>query len=300
MVDQFGGEANSSARIVGLPSLSSNKHYLNSSQLLLLAFALRVRSSIARLSDSDLSSMLSNVILKDGILLGLGQLSFLIFSSIQCENAKHEGVAYFYLECSRTLYSQTGLGYMVVLFLIIKIVSSIAPKRILDKHIVSFKKVLAVDLNFNEFVQFFGLSVAAGCALFLLGGYGAEGDFHTAAEEHATFAIGALGLVSLGATAFWKLIAIRGEMKRERDQEEEETDEEKDEEKEGEPAAPFLLEASSFWVYLGIFATTFQTCLNISGAVLLDENLSAATNFTLPPVLLCYCGSFLSQPRRNR
>lgn len=62
---------------------------------------------------------------------------------------------------------------------------------------------------------------------------------------------------------------------------------------------PPLVEASSFWVYLGTFATTFQTCLNILGTILTDEHLAAASNFTLPPVLLCYRGSFLSQPRRK-
>ena len=71
---------------------------------------------------------------------------------------------------------------MVTLFTIIKLASGVVPKRILDKHVISPKKVLAMDLNPGEAVQAFGLSIAALCALYPLGNYGAEGDFGNRAD----------------------------------------------------------------------------------------------------------------------
>ncbi|GMI08900.1 hypothetical protein TrVE_jg2098 [Triparma verrucosa] len=146
--------------------------------IVLLIFGQRVRSGVADLPGAKMSHYLTHVVLKGGFFVGLAQLSFLIFSSIQCE--AEEGR---YHRCSRTLYSQTGLGIMVVLYLSIKIVTGLVPDHILDRHIVSVKKVVALDLNLEEKVQAVGLSIAAASAMFMLGNYGAKGDFRSEAER---------------------------------------------------------------------------------------------------------------------
>ena len=96
--------------------------------LALLKFGLKCRPHVAQLSDEDLSKFLANDVIFGGMIIGLGQLAFLMFASIQCD-----GKAVDWRECSRTLTSQTGLGFMVMLFTIIKFASGVVPKRILNK-----------------------------------------------------------------------------------------------------------------------------------------------------------------------
>ena len=86
--------------------------------------ALRARSSIARLSDADLSKFLSMSVIKGGLIVGLGQLIFLAFSSVQCLNeASVEDLNW--TECKRSLFSQTGLGCLVAEYTILLLVSSL-------------------------------------------------------------------------------------------------------------------------------------------------------------------------------
>ena len=116
---------------------------------LLLFVALRTRSRVARLSDSDLSKFLSMSVIKGGLIVGLGQLLFLAFSSVQCLNeATIEGLGW--TECKRSLFSQTGLGGLIALYRIIEIVSGIAPKKYIDRHIIKPKKIATMDLNLEE------------------------------------------------------------------------------------------------------------------------------------------------------
>ena len=177
---------------------------------LLLAAGMKCRSHIAHLSDEDLSKFLTNDVIMKGMLVGLGQLAFLMFASIQCDGKTDD-----WRQCNRTLFSQAGLSGMVALFTTIKLASGVAPKRILDKHIISPKKVLAMDLNAEEAVQAFGLLIAARCALYPLGNYGAGGDFGDDAEQNAAYIVPSIGGGSLLLTAVWKLVVIRGEMRRE-------------------------------------------------------------------------------------
>ena len=117
--------------------------------MITLLFALQIRSRIAKLSDADLSKFLSMSIIKGGLVVGLGQLVFLAFSSIQCLNeATVEG--HDWRECKRSLYSQTGLGGLVVEFTILLLVSGIAPKKYIDRHIIKPKKIATMDLNLKE------------------------------------------------------------------------------------------------------------------------------------------------------
>ena len=95
--------------------------------------------------------------------LGGAQLGFLIFSSIQCDfEIQHSKYGDGsdpnpngpnWKACKRTLYSQTGLGIRVVIYIAGKIISGIAPPRILDRHNFNVKKVIAMDMNLEEYVQ---------------------------------------------------------------------------------------------------------------------------------------------------
>ena len=110
---------------------------------------LRVRSRIARLSDADFSKFLSLSIIIGGLIVGLGQLVFLAFSSIQCVNeATVEGLDW--RECKRSLISQAGLGGLVGLYIILLLVSGIAPRKYIDRHISKPKKIARLDPNFEE------------------------------------------------------------------------------------------------------------------------------------------------------
>lgn len=77
----------------------------------------------------------------------LAQLTFLIFSSIQCHASQDSSNFEFWMECNRTLFAQTGLGLIVVLFMGIRIVSGVAPKYIVERHTISIKKIATMRLN---------------------------------------------------------------------------------------------------------------------------------------------------------
>ena len=88
-------------------------------------------------------------VIKGGLIVGLGQLIFLAFSSIQCVNeANVEGRDW--RECKRSLYSQTGLGSLVAEYTIIMLVSGVAPRKYIDRHIIKPKKIATMDLNLEE------------------------------------------------------------------------------------------------------------------------------------------------------
>lgn len=115
----------------------------------ILFVALRIRSRIAKLSNSDLSKFLSISVIKGGLVTGLSQLVFLAFSSVQCiSEANIEGHSW--RVCKRCLYSQTGLGALVALFTIITLVSGVAPRKYIDRHTIKPKNILKMDLNMEE------------------------------------------------------------------------------------------------------------------------------------------------------
>lgn len=88
----------------------------------ILVFALSVRSRIASLPEEELSFFITTDVVKGGVFIGLAQLAFLMFGSIQCD-----GNSTGYMECRRTLYSQVGLSAMVSLYIIIKLISGAVP-----------------------------------------------------------------------------------------------------------------------------------------------------------------------------
>ena len=69
----------------------------------LLAFGIKSRSHIAKLTDKDLSHFLIKDVVMGGVVVGCGQLAFLAFAGIQCNNSNED-----WKQCNRTLTSQTG------------------------------------------------------------------------------------------------------------------------------------------------------------------------------------------------
>ncbi|GMI14762.1 hypothetical protein TrLO_g4328 [Triparma laevis f. longispina] len=253
----------------------------------MLWVAEKTRASFATFSDEKLSVFLTQTVLKRALFFGLAQLVFLIFSSIQCDNESET-----WEQCNRTLYAQTGLGYFVVLGIGIKMVSEIAPKQYLDRHVVSMKKVLAMKLTVGEFVQFNLLLISAGCGMFLLGNYGAKGDFKSEAEQQGALTVATIGSGCLTLVGLWKFFVIRSEMRR---------DEggkgagDGEEEKEEVP----LTEAHSFWFYTGAIGTLLQSGLGVLGNIDIDSDFhQALATLVLPFVALGFCASVFCQPRR--
>ena len=74
----------------------------------LFPVGMHMRSSVAKLPDGELSRYLEMTVFKGALVIGLGQLSFLVFSPIQChsENSLEGGS---WIDCQRSLFSQAGL-----------------------------------------------------------------------------------------------------------------------------------------------------------------------------------------------
>ena len=251
-------------------------------------FGFKIRGWVARLNDRNLSIFLTDGVMKEGLLIGLAQLGFLLFSSVQCEAEVQEWNSW--TECSRTLFSQTGLGVMICLYLGVKILSRLAPKNILDKHLLSARSVFAMDLNMEGFVQCFGLAIAAFCALNMLGSYGAKGNFRDQTEENIMITAMAVGCVSLIVTAAWKIVAIRGEIVR--------GEEDSGQERQSPPIT-ILVEASSFWVNASAVICACFSAINITRAVTKDNFFDAMATGSFAIVLLTFTTSVFCQPRRR-
>ncbi|GMI05766.1 hypothetical protein TrVE_jg12803 [Triparma verrucosa] len=264
--------------------------------LAFLKVGMMSRSHMANLSDEDLSKFLTNDVIMGGVLMGLGQLAFLMFGSVQCD-----GNAGNWRKCNRTLVSQTSLSAMVTLLTIIKILSGVVPKRILDNHVISPKKVFAMDLNTEQAVQAFGLLIAAGCALYPLGNYGAEGDFRSQSERYASYIVPSIGGFCLVLTAVWKMVVIRGEMRLEAEAEETGQLHQGSSSSPSSPSSDVvtLVEGSPFWFYGGVMATTYQSAVTVAVAVTMDEFFyKTLSTVSLPIVILIYIGSIFDLPRR--
>ncbi|GMH79050.1 hypothetical protein TrLO_g7737 [Triparma laevis f. longispina] len=264
----------------------------------LFMLGMKSRSRIAKLTDKDLSRFLTNDVVMGGVIIGLGQLTFLMFASIQCDNGNFIDGVDDWRQCNRTLYSSAGLGGMVTLYVLIKIhVSGVVPQHILEKHTISMKKILAMKMNDTESVQAFGLATAVGCALYSLGGYGADGDFRSDAEEQLAFTMPSIGAGCLLLTAAAEMVAIRREKKRQ------EEDSDSEQLRQGESSSSFsetvLVEASSFWFYSAVLATTFSSVICVAGAATMDERYNMLITIALPIVVLVYGGSLTCQPRRS-
>lgn len=312
--------------------------------VVLLMFGLRVRSEVASLPDERLSTFLTQDLFKEGLLVGVAQLAFLSFSSVQCEattmagnwkpmlcnstyNPSCQSVELVeeidpalnfcthtingtaaerdfcgYKQCTRTLFSQVGLGAIITAYTMIKIISKIAPKHIVDRHIVNFRKAAAMDLNLEEAVQCFGLLNSAWCAMFLLGNYGTMGDFHDTREEAIQISILSFGLGLLLITAIWKCFVIKSEIRAEAansNSGEDCGDAHIDTDEHILPeSSPPLTEMSSFWFLCGVTVSTCQTVFNVAATLTDDLNDDALSILTMPFSLMFFIGAFFCQPRK--
>ncbi|GMH83670.1 hypothetical protein TrST_g11658 [Triparma strigata] len=181
--------------------------------LLILVFALIIRSKIAMLEKQRLTAFLTLKVLKNGIFSGLGQLVFLMFAAIQCENGSKD-VVDGWKGCNRTLYAQTGLGFMVVISLGVQLICGIATEEQRELHMPSsfssplVKKTVTMNLSLGESVQIVSLILSALCAMFLLGNYGAKGNFSNEEERSTCFTAIVVGLSSLSIISITKIIGL--------------------------------------------------------------------------------------------
>jgi hypothetical protein len=183
---------------------------------------------------------------------------------------------------------------MVVVFIGIKLVFGVVPQHILDRHVVSINQVVEFDLNMEELTQTGCLLIAAYCALYLIGSYGAEGKFSSDFERNGTLAVGILGNVALLFAATWKLVVIRAEMKQEK-----ENGREKEKDDPNKMKSTPITEASNFWVYLARIVTSVMPVLSIIGAVTMDEKFFVFAIVTFPYTILWTISSTLCQPRQK-
>ena len=263
--------------------------------------ALRIRGRVAQLSDNDLNQFLSGSVIQGGLVVGFGQLLFLAFSSLQCKSeASLEGQSW--KKCRRGLYAQAGLGCLVAIFVIIKLVAGVAPRKYLDKHTITIEKITTLDLNLEQCAQVLGLSIAGGCGLFLLGNYGVEGDFSSKDQKWYFAAVMVTGVCSLVITAIFEGLLIRSEIK---------SDQENAENYQANEVNAIIVEGaekfaisqlSSLWIGVGVAATTIQTGVNISYVFTygdLNDILETVLLSLLPIVIVLYILSVFAQPRRN-
>ena len=100
-----------------------------------------------------------------------------------------------------------------------KLVSRLVPEHILSKHLISPNKMLSMRLNPCEKVSAVGLTISGTCSLYLLGQFGAEGDFNDVAEEWFMAGLMSLGGMSLLLTGLLVSLEVRADMKREAEEE---------------------------------------------------------------------------------
>ncbi|GMH73871.1 hypothetical protein TL16_g06310 [Triparma laevis f. inornata] len=273
----------------------------------LLMFAFECRRKIASRPDKELANFLATGVLRDGILAGLGQILFLGVESSRC---------YADLDPDETK-DETGLGMLVAIFVIIKVSSggeladeselvgarftppnsnththlhvAAVPPQILSRHLVSPRQILTMDLNMGEAVQFFSFLNAFICVLFLLGFYGAEGDFTSPVEKTLINTVTIVGGALLTFTSIWKGYQIWQDMKVGVD---------------NLPPAkeyPLVKELHIFWTAMALFSTSFVTIMNINASIIYtagstNANFTFVRNFLLPLAMIPFVTAFLGRP----
>ena len=84
---------------------------------------------------------------------------------------------------------------MVSIYLGFKIISGLAPKRLVDKRVIVVSQIASMRLTLEETVRVLGLTVTIESAMFMLAGYGATGDFGSDSERISTVTVGIVGVV---------------------------------------------------------------------------------------------------------
>mmetsp|Transcript_21514 Transcript_21514/g.44854 ORF Transcript_21514/g.44854 Transcript_21514/m.44854 type:complete len:972 (-) Transcript_21514:48-2963(-) len=169
---------------------------------------MRMRKMIADMPPLELSNFLTHRVLKEGILAGLSQILFVMFDIVRCDTENG------WEQCTRTLASGGGLSALIVLFVVSRIAVRIPPRSIMEKHIIPSHRLITMDLSVEERVVVSVLVFAAFCALWLLGNYGAEGEFSSDGETIVTLLIVNLGFGSCAAVLIYKFFAINAQISR--------------------------------------------------------------------------------------
>ena len=183
--------------------------------------------------------------------------------------------------------------------------AGIAPKKYLDRHTIKIKNIATLDLNLEEKVQVFGLSIAVCCGLFLLGNYGVEGDFNNDEEKWYFRAAMVTGMAVLLVTATFEGLAIRGEINRdhsaagaEESGGQEVTLTVASTRLTEEDDAP-VTELSSVWVGAGVIATMALTTTSLMILITGERFLFPIHLAMVPFVFVLYTISLLAQPRNQ-
>ncbi|GMI06977.1 hypothetical protein TrRE_jg5984 [Triparma retinervis] len=172
-----------------------------------VAYAIMVgRKRISEKSQEDLSYFLTHRVLKEGILAGLAQILFIMFDAVRCDFENG------WENCTRTLASGGGLSALVVIFVGARIVSGIPPPSIMKEHVIPAHRLITMDLSLKEQVLTGTLGVSGICGLFLLGNYGAEGEFSSHGELIMTMVIVNLGFACASAVFFYKFYLINRQL----------------------------------------------------------------------------------------
>ena len=177
--------------------------------------------------------------------------------------------------------------------------SGVVPKRILDRHIISSRQILEMNLRLEEKFQVLSVASSGVCALFFISLYGARGNFYDEKEKALFYATIVLGAALLFGTALWKGFVIRKEMRKE-----EETGEQIATKP---PDKTYLAKVSRFWVALAFAVTSTHTLVSaratwvVYGDVSLMESkeyiiLSTVAMSTLPMVIVVYVVSLFADP----
>ena len=91
-------------------------------------------------------------------------------------------------------------------------VSGIFPPSVMKAHIIPPHRLITMDLSFGEQMVTGTLGLSGICGLFLLGNYGAEGEFSSKGELYATMVIVNLGCASALAVIFYKFFTINRQL----------------------------------------------------------------------------------------
>ena len=198
---------------------------------------------------------------------------------------------------------------MVAIYVIVTILSGIAPKRILDRHIVKPRQILELELTLEESFQVASVAVGGVAVLFFISLYGARGNFYDEREAMLFYSFLGIGALSLLGTAVWKGLVIRKEMNQEQENSMN-AESRRNAQITQDDAAP-LSKVSHFWVGFAFVLTTLHTALGYWALACMwskEDDETKRTKFTilttilittLPVVIVVYCISVFARPKEN-
>ncbi|GMH77653.1 hypothetical protein TL16_g07484 [Triparma laevis f. inornata] len=212
-----------------------------------LYFIVRVRKLAEKLPEYQLTDFLIFVVFKGGILIGVTQLMFLAFAPLQCIASQQNFAPWIFdadnnepftkeptddekawKNCRRSIYSTTGLAFIVSLYTLFQISAAVVPYKVLRRHILPAKQLIEMNLSFTQALEIVLLCTCAASALFLIGNYGVEGNFgqfggttkneageddDNDTEKVIALVVSAVGFLSLVVTSLWQGVVIMREWK---------------------------------------------------------------------------------------